>query len=63
VEARAQALLIATLRPALAVAGVAAAVARGVDRATVVGLASWERGRRSRFLVEPKSEQVPEAPR
>jgi hypothetical protein len=63
VEARAQALLIATLRPVLAAARVPAAVARGVDRGPVVGLASWERGRRSRCFVEPKSEQVFEAPR
>jgi hypothetical protein len=41
VEARAQALLIAALRLALAAAGVADAVARGVDRGPAVGLVAF----------------------
>ena len=44
VEARGQALLIAVLRLALAAAGVAAAVARGVDRAPAVGLVAFGAG-------------------
>lgn len=44
VEARGQALLIAALRLALAAAGVAAAVARGVDRAPAVGLVAFGAG-------------------
>jgi hypothetical protein len=44
VEAREQALLIAALRLALAAAGVAAAVARGVERAPAVGLVAFGAG-------------------
>jgi hypothetical protein len=44
VEARAQALLIAALRFGLAAAGVAAAVARGVDRGPAVGLVAFGAG-------------------
>jgi hypothetical protein len=44
VEARAQALLIAALRLALAAAGAVAAVARGVDRGPAVGLVAFGAG-------------------
>jgi hypothetical protein len=44
VEARAQALLVAALRLALAAAGVVAAVARGVDRGPAVGLVAFGAG-------------------
>jgi hypothetical protein len=44
VEARAQALLIAALRLALAAAGAVAAVARGVDRGPALGLVAFGAG-------------------
>jgi hypothetical protein len=44
VEARAQALLIAALRLALAAAGAAAAVARGVDPGATLGLVAFGAG-------------------
>jgi hypothetical protein len=44
VEARAQALLIAALRLALAAGGVGAAVARGVDRGPAAGLVAFGAG-------------------
>lgn len=44
VEARAQALLIAAVRFALAAAGTVAAVARGVDRGPAVGLVAFGAG-------------------
>jgi hypothetical protein len=59
-------LTVIALWPQPPLAAFLAGILAGLGVMALVGLtrlSSWERGRRSRFFVEPKSEQVFEAPR